>query len=137
MKKSNIKNFALSVCAVAAIASCSAVSSSKVGTAQPNLSNTQWKLADEVKGNVPTLSIENGKVNGNAGCNNYCGALTLDATAGNFVAENLGVTRKMCENMSVEDNFLKMLQQANKYVVSGNTLQLYKDQLLLLKFNKQ
>ncbi|WP_435525663.1 META domain-containing protein [Chryseobacterium indoltheticum] len=41
-----------------------------------------------------------------------------------------------CANMSVEQNFLDMLNKANKYVVSGNTLELYQDNLLLLKFNK-
>jgi len=42
----------------------------------------------------------------------------------------------MCNSMSVEQNFMDMVGKANKYVVSGNTLELYKDNLLLLKFNK-
>ncbi|MPN27835.1 hypothetical protein SDC9_175269 [bioreactor metagenome] len=42
-----------------------------------------------------------------------------------------------CDNMSVETNFFNMLNEVNKYIVSGNTLELYKDNLLLLKFNKQ
>ena len=38
--------------------------------------------------------------------------------------------------MSVEQNFLKMLSEANRYVINGSVLELYKDNLLLLKFNK-
>ncbi len=38
--------------------------------------------------------------------------------------------------MSVEKNFMDMVGKANKYVVTGNVLELYQDNLLLLKFNK-
>ena len=137
MKKSTIKNISLSVFAAVAMISCTALPGSKVGKAQANIANTQWRLADDVKGATPTLVIENGKVNGNAGCNNYFGELSLDATAGNFVASNIASTKKACDNMSVETNFLQMLHEFNKYVVSGNVLELYKNNLLLLKFNKQ
>jgi hypothetical protein len=42
-----------------------------------------------------------------------------------------------CQNMEVEDNYFRMLNEATKYVVNGNTLELYKGNLLLLKFIKQ
>ena len=137
MKKSTFKNISISLFAAAAMYSCSSMSTSKVGTSQANISNTQWRLADQVKGATPTLVVESGKLTGNAGCNNYFGELSMDPTAGNFSAKNIGSTRKACENMGVETNFLQMLQEANKYVVSGNTLELYRGNLLLLKFNKQ
>ena len=80
--------------------------------------------------------IESGKITGNAGCNNYFGELSLDATAGNFIVKNVGSTRMSCDNMEVESQFLRMLNEADKYVVSGNTLELYKGNLLLMKLNK-
>lgn len=138
-KKKKMKNLFLSICAAAVLASCGTMSSpsaSKVGKSQPSLANTKWTLADNVKGKVPTLNIEGEKINGNAGCNNYFGTAKVDIATGSFSAGQMGSTRMACDNMSVEQNFMDMVGKANKYVVSGNTLELYKDNLLLLKFNK-
>jgi heat shock protein HslJ len=134
-----MKNLFLSICAAAVLASCGAMSGSstaKVGKSQPSLANTKWTLAETVKGKVPTLNIEGEKINGNAGCNNYFGTVKLDSSTGDFVAGQMGSTRMACDNMSVEKNFMDMVGKANKYVLSGTTLELYKDNLLLLKFNK-
>ncbi|MBF8455963.1 META domain-containing protein [Kaistella sp. G5-32] len=131
-----MKNIFLALFAVATFASCSTMSSSKVGGAQANISNTHWTLADNVKGKKPTLNIESGKITGNAGCNNYFGELSLDPTAGNFMTKNVGATKMACDNLQVENQFLSMLNEANKYVVSGNTLELYKGNLLLMKLIK-
>lgn len=131
-----MKNLFLSVGAVLSVVSCATMNSTKVGTAQPNIMNTSWTLADDVKGAKPTLVLESGKVTGNGGCNNYFGKLSLDPTAGNFSTSDLGATKKMCDNMEVESNFMKMLSEADKYVAEGNTLQLYKGNLLLIKLNK-
>jgi len=134
-----MKNLFLSICTVAVLASCGTMknaSSSKVGKAQPSIANTKWTLADNVKGQVPTLVIEGSKINGNAGCNRYFGGVTMETASGKFEASQMGSTKMACANMSVEQNFLDMLNKANKYVVSGTTLELYQDNLLLLKFNK-
>ncbi|MGZ5193220.1 MAG: META domain-containing protein [Kaistella sp.] len=132
-----MKNVFLAVFAAAAMVSCSTMSTSKVGSSQVNIANTKWTLADPVKGKVPTLNIESSRITGNGGCNNYFGELSLDPTAGNFSAKNVGATKMACENMEVESNFFSMLNEATKYVVNGNTLELYKGNLLLMKFNKQ
>jgi heat shock protein HslJ len=134
-----MKNLFLSICTVAFLASCGTMansSSSKVGKSQPSISATKWVLADNVKGKTPTLNIDGAKVNGNAGCNSYFGTLATDAASGAFAASQLGSTKMACDNMSVEQNFMSMMQKANKYVVNGTTLELYQDNLLLLKFNK-
>lgn len=131
-----MKNIILSLFVAATFTSCTTMSSSKVGSSQANIANTQWTLADNVKGSKPTLVLETGKITGNAGCNNYFGELVLDATAGNFNATNIGSTRKMCENMDVETQFFSVLKEANKYVVNAGVLELYKGNLLLIKFNK-
>ena len=134
-----MKRVFLSLCTVVVLASCGTMassSSSKVGKSQPSISATKWVLADNVKGKTPTLNIDGAKVTGNAGCNSYFGTLSTDAASGSFIASQLGSTKMACENMSVEQNFMSMMQKANKYVVSGTTLELYQDNLLLLKFNK-
>ena len=134
-----MKNIVLGIFAMALVASCGTMkstSSSKVGKAQPSIANTKWTLADNVKGQAPTLNIEGSKVNGNAGCNRYFGSVVMETASGQFTPSGLGSTKMACDNMSVEKNFLDMMQKANKYVVSGTTLELYQDNLLLLKFNK-
>lgn len=134
-----MKQIALIIFGAMVLTACASVQNaiSKVGGKQASIDNTQWVLAETVKGKTPTLSIENSKITGNAGCNSYFGGVTLDTTAGNFSATNLASTKMACSDMTTEDNFLMMLGQADKYVVSGNTLSLYKGQILLMKFNKQ
>lgn len=134
-----MKKIILACSFAAVLASCgtaTSAGSSKVGKTQPTLANTKWTLADNVKGKTPTLQIEGDKINGNAGCNNYFGTATMSTTAGTFSAGKIGSTRMSCPNMSVEQNYLEMLQKANKYVINGSNLELYHDGLLLLKFNK-
>lgn len=132
-----MKNIFLAIFATATLASCTTMSTSKVGSSQPSIANTKWSLADEnIQGKKPTLNIESSRITGNGGCNSYFGELKLDSTAGNFVTNNVGATKMACENMQVESNYFSMLNEANKYVVNGNTLELYKGNLLLLKFNK-
>lgn len=60
----------------------------------------------------------------------------METASGKFEASQMGSTKMACDNMSVEKNFLDMVQKANRYIVSGSTLELYQDNLLLLKFNK-
>lgn len=134
-----MKNLIFAGLMMASLTACStlAVNKSKVGTTQASINNTQWTLAEEVKGKTPTLVIENGKVSGNAGCNNYFGELFLNPAAGTVDVSRIGSTKMACPNLSEEMNYIKMLDEANKYVVNGNTLELYRDSLLLLKFVKR
>jgi len=133
-----MKNLFLAISAALVITSCTATSGAKVGTAQPALLGTEWVLADEVNSDQPTLLVEAGKVSGNAGCNNYFSTtFSSNPKVGDFVVSNVGYTRKKCLNMTVENNFLSMLQEANKYIINDANLELYKDKILLLKFNKK
>lgn len=137
--KNILRNMTLVVFTVSMFISCATMSTSKkkVGTSQANITNTKWTLADNVKGPKATLVIESGKITGNGGCNNYFADLLLDPTVGNFSTTNIGSTKKACGTMSEESNYFSMLGATTKYVVEGNTLELYKDNLLLLKFTKQ
>ncbi len=125
-----MKNLLFSIILLLMITSCASITSNKP---QPSLTGTTWVLSDQVKGQSPTLNFEDGKISGNSGCNNYFGPVTIDSNTGSFSAGNIAGTKMMCDNMSVEGNFLKMLNAANKYKINGNTLELYKDGLLLMK----
>ncbi len=131
------KLFFTSILALAIVSCTTRVgNASKLGKSQAPITGTQWVLADDVA-NKPTLVIEQNRISGNAGCNNYFSDAMIDTAAGNFSAKNVGSTRKMCNNMTTETAFMEVLPQVNKYVVTETTLELYKDNLLLLKFNKQ
>lgn len=131
------KLFYTSILALTIVSCTSRVgNASKLGKNQAPITGTQWVLADDVA-TKPTLVIEQNRISGNAGCNNYFSDVTIDTSAGNFSAKAIGSTRKMCNNMTAETAYLEVLPQVNKYVVTETTLELYKDNLLLLKFNKQ
>ena len=133
-----MKKFFLTSMIALAIVSCTSRlgNSSKLGKTQASITGTQWVLADDIT-NRPTLVIEQNRISGNAGCNNYFSEATIDTSAGNFSAKNIGSTRKMCNNMITETAYLEVLPKVNKYVVTESTLELYKDNLLLLKFTKK
>lgn len=133
-----MKNFLLALLALITVWSCTAVGSvGKVGTKQASIYNTQWVVQDGGSSPAATLLIEDNRIAGNAGCNSYFGTLNLTPSTGGFQTSQLGATKKACPDMSGEDNFLSVLQQANYYVVNGSTLELYKDNLLLIRFMKR
>ncbi|MDO4763471.1 MAG: META domain-containing protein [Flavobacteriaceae bacterium] len=104
-----------------------------------NLADTEWVLEDNHLKlmNEITLRIEEGRVSGNASCNNYFGNVIIDTATRHFSVGKLGVTRKACSKMSPESYFLKMLEKTNKYRLNRGVLELYQDQVLLLKFKKK
>ncbi|QOR74161.1 META domain-containing protein [Cruoricaptor ignavus] len=124
-------SFFLVSCGTATTASSSKTS------AQPSLANSSWYLAEKVKGKTPTIAFQDGKISGNAQCNNYFADVNLDDSTGAFKSGVIGATKMSCDQIAAENTFLSMLQEADRYAVHGNTLELYKGNLLLLKFTKQ
>ena len=132
-----MKNIAIAFVAMFLIFSCTPMKKSgSMQKAQPTLAGTSWKMAEKVNGKVPTLVFEEGKVNGNAGCNNFFGTVENIQTSGKVSFSNTGATKMMCADMSIENSFLNMLPKVNKYNISRNVLELYQNELLLMKFNK-
>jgi heat shock protein HslJ len=107
------------------------------------IQNTYWKL-DEVGGQkVSTpegqreahmvLTLQESKVRGNAGCNNFFGTYTLDGDSLGF--GQMGSTMMAClDGMETEAAFLAALESTDRYTISGLILQLYKGETLLAKF---
>lgn len=130
-----MKNIILAFFAFIALASCT----TQVGKSskQEVVTNTKWTLADQVSGSkTPTLNIEDKRISGNGGCNNFFAEATVDASNGTFLVGNVGSTRMACNDLKTEQNFFNLLEQANKYTVKDGYLELYKDNLLLLRFRK-
>ncbi|MDL1912950.1 MAG: META domain-containing protein [Bergeyella sp.] len=136
-----MKNFVFALLGVFLMASCAVNSSVKSGGKQLPLENTNWILVNEgIKENTkPTLLIEKEKVLGNLGCNNYFGSLKVNPSSGSFLVSGIGSTKMLCDDkkMWVENNFSDILSKVNRYVVSGDFLELYQNNLLLVKFKRQ
>ena len=123
------------------LSSCSTNPSQIISVKNKNtsLTNTHWILEDSSISTIPhtiTLCIEHDKISGNASCNNYFGTLKTDIS-GNFEIENIGATRKNCHKMNSEQYFLNLLEKVNKYQSTSQNLELYQDNILLLKFRKK
>ncbi|SDE37843.1 META domain-containing protein [Riemerella columbipharyngis] len=118
---------------------CSSVANLKLGKMQNNIHGITWIMTGETLKNseIPTIHIDQDKISGTAGCNTYFGYAIVDKNNGTFSVKNIATTRMACKNTQVEQAFLNMLSQADKYVSDGNTLNIYKGNILLMKFTKK
>ena len=102
--------------------------------------NTAWKLTGEdntlIKGfNSEYVSIkfdeQNNSVTGYAGCNHFSSSLIIDEST--LKLGPIASTKMACPKSKVEDNFFKLLKEANRFDIKGKELYLYKNNILLLK----
>ena len=71
----------------------------------------------------PTLIFKDGQASGNAGCNNFSTAFTLN---GNEISFGLVMATKMhCTNMPIEKAYFDCLSKTKTYKLFGNELTLY------------
>lgn len=83
---------------------------------------------------IPSISFDkkNGRISGKAGCNRYFGKVSFDQQR--IYISGVGSTQMACTDMEIESLYLKHLTVVNRYQLSGNNLQLFRDQELLLQF---
>jgi heat shock protein HslJ len=75
-------------------------------------------------GTTITLQFaDDGKISGNAGCNDYFGTYTQTG-ANSLVIRDIGSTKMACADqiMVVENSYLGMLPQLNSFYIAGNEL---------------
>jgi heat shock protein HslJ len=68
------------------------------------------------------------RVNGNGGCNSFSGSYTLKSNDGISLSKIIS-TLMACSQMDTESDFFKVLEMADSYIVSGDTLVLKKDRM--------
>lgn len=103
--------------------------------ADNNITNKYWKLI-EVMGQPVVLNnqqakephmilhVDNNRVSGNGGCNNFNGTYQLEANS-RIRFSPLAATKMACTNsMEVETQFFKALETADSYYVTGDSMQL-------------
>ncbi len=98
------------------------------------LQYTKWVLMDKTKGSIPSLNIKEVRIYGNAGCNNYTADIKIDDTNHKITIGAVASTKMYCKWIKSEVTFLKFLSMANGYKIKENILELYKDNILLMKF---
>ncbi|QKF74206.1 META domain-containing protein [Aliarcobacter faecis] len=107
--------------------SCSSTKGLEVSKVSQNLENTKWELVSlnqkEIKklDKIASINFEkDNKVFGNLGCNNFFGTYKVNST--NLEIGQVGSTMMMCLDMSVENEYSKVLQNVKGYKMKENNL---------------
>ncbi len=126
----------------AAIMLLSCSSSKETTTETIPLYNTKWLLKKIYAGNatqtVETKAFlrfdkEKGSAGGNGSCNNFGSNFIINNSEVSF--KNIFSTKMYCEAVQqIENDFLKRLENANRFEVKNKTLFLYHDKEKLLEF---
>lgn len=131
-----MKKFLFAMVAMVTFAACAE-------KAQTTLENTEWKLI-ELKGESNalfaaepdsfffTLSKEDG-LNGAGACNRFFGSYVADDEPNALRLDPVGMTRMACENMDLEDEFVKTLYEVDSYAIEGDILTLLDDGNIIIK----
>lgn len=109
---------------------------------EASLEKTYWKLAD-VNGNALSTSSngreayimlisKKSRVEGNTGCNSLAGKYEMGRHG--YIKFTVAGTKMACGNMETENYMQNALSNANRYVINGQNLLLYNDNLLLAIF---
>lgn len=101
-----------------------------------SLTGQQWQLVElkgqavpgKVNGKMPYLSFssKDGRYSATGGCNGIGGEYTLAKRNGVRFSKGMS-TMMACEDMTVENGLRDIFEQADRYVVEGDSLKLYGD----------
>lgn len=132
-----MKKLFVAALALAAMTACCG------GAADATLEGTTWKLS-KMEG-IPATAIDGESdaftlvfnaadtmVAGRTNCNRFFGK--YEAGEGKLELCPLGMTRMACPDMEFENAFVQMLDEVDRYEISGTTLKFYDDQTLLAEF---
>lgn len=126
--------------ALAAASCCSCRKGKTNAQANKPLVGTEWKLA-QLNGqgvtageNSFTLMFDDeGRFSGRGDCNSYFGAYTVTAD-GKISTGNMGSTRALCPGVDKENEYYKVLDEADSYRIDGSSLMLLKNGELVAVF---
>lgn len=79
-------------------------------------------------------------INGNAGCNNFFGKLTINKPAkkkGKIKIEAIGSTKMFCDNMEIEDATFKLLKEVDNFKRKGDKLFLRNGRKVLVELRRK
>lgn len=79
------------------------------------------------------FSKEESKMNGYAGCNNIFGGFWVKADSLKFA--QVASTMMACPTLDFETSLIKALEKCSNYIITENTLTLYHEKEVLIKFS--
>jgi len=94
------------------------------------LSSTNRQLVDET---FIMFSAAENRVNGNNGCNNFSGTYK-SGQSGSLLLSGMASTRRMCIDMTVENQMNRILGDVDSYSISNNILSLKQAGKTLARF---
>lgn len=102
------------------------------------LTGTEWKLTQMHGKNIESdnyrvLFGADGSLSGVGDCNRFTGSYTMNVGVLK-VGDNLASTRMMCPNQQQENDFLKMLTEADAYYIDGTQLMLLRNGEVIAMF---
>ena len=110
-----------------ALNSCSSTKGLETASNNQVLKNTKWELKSLNKKDikkVEKVAIINfekeNKAFGNLGCNSFFGK--VDIKPNNINISKVGSTMMMCSDMSVERDYMEVLNTVTTYKIDGNSL---------------
>lgn len=130
----NISRLLFILVAPLLMAACSS-SKKAMNTSGASLTDTYWQLI-EVQGQ-PVMPVGNaerqahltlhtgGRATGNGSCNQFSGNYELKEN-NRIHFSPMMATKMACPALNVESEFFKVLQNADSYFISGDTLQLFR-----------
>ena len=74
-----------------------------------------------------TFHIDGNRFDGSTGCNRFTGSYQVEENA-HITLSQVATTRMMCIDMSVETQFLEVLEAAKNYLIKGDILTLSNSQ---------
>ena len=96
-----------------------------------SITGRKWRLTElygkpvaaTINGKMPFILLQdtNSRYSASAGCNGLGGSFTLSGNGRIKFSQGMS-TMMACENMEVETEFKKVLEQTDNYTVNGNTL---------------
>jgi len=116
----------------------------KKNYADPALEGSKWEL---VELNGKPVAIDEGskmpfikfnaveaRISGNGSCNDFFGTYKLMQGNGMTVGNRMGITKKACPEMNLEDEFVKSLKSIDSYLIEDNSLILKSGETPVAKF---
>jgi heat shock protein HslJ len=83
-----------------------------------------------------TFHIEGNRISGNSGCNNFVGTYQMSAGSG-LRFSGVASTRRMCLDMTIEDQMNKIFQLVDNFTQVDNNLTLSQGETTLAQFKRE
>ena len=105
------------------------------------MENTKWNLT-ELNGTVDELfddadtfwfALDGESIIGVGACNRFFGGYQM-TLCGSFEVGGMGMTRMACPDMELEDAFVRIMDEADGYQITGDVLTLKKGAEVLARF---